>query len=53
MEGKEEELTEVVEWQRRASRIWSEQADAAAVDEAEARFEDDGGAWVRGHREEE
>ena len=28
--------------------LWCEQVDAAADDEAEARFEDDGGARVRG-----
>ena len=39
--GEEEELTEAVERRRHASRIWSEQVDAAAVDEAEARV--DGG----------
>ena len=42
----EEELTEAVEWRRRASEIWSEQVDAAAVDEAEARFDGGGGARV-------
>ena len=33
--------------------LWCEQVDAAADDEAEVRFEDDGGARVRGRREEE
>ena len=33
--------------------LWCEQVDVAADDEAEARFEDDGGARVRGRREEE
>ena len=33
--------------------LWCEQVDAAADGEAEARFEDDGGARVRGRREEE
>ena len=36
-----------------AVELWCEQVDAAADDEAEARFEDDGGARVRGCREEE
>ena len=36
-----------------AVELWCEQVDAAADDEAEARFEDDGGARVRGRREEE
>ena len=44
--------------QRRKQRkgvveLWCEQVDAAANGEAEAEFEDDGGAWVRGRREEE
>ena len=33
--------------------LWCEQVDAAADGEAEARFEDDGSARVRGRREEE
>ena len=33
--------------------LWWEQVDAAADGEAEAEFDDDGGAWVRGRREEE
>ena len=36
-----------------AVELWCEQVDAAADGEAEARFEDDGGARVRGRREEE
>ena len=36
-----------------AVELWCEQVDAAADDEAEARFEDDGGARVRDRREEE
>ena len=52
-EGGEDELTEAVERRRRASRIWSEQVDEAAVDEAEARVDGSGGARVLGRREEE
>ena len=33
--------------------LWCEQVDAAADGKVEARFEDDGGARVRGRREEE
>ena len=33
--------------------LWCEQVDAAANDEAKAKFEDDGGAQVRGRQEEE
>ena len=36
-----------------AVELWCEQVDAAADGEAEARFKDDGSAWVRGRREEE
>ena len=42
----EEELTEAIEGQRRASGIWSAQVDAAAVDEAEVRVDGGGGARV-------
>ena len=38
---------------RRAAELWYEQVDAVADDEAEARLDDDGGAQVRKHREEE
>ena len=51
--GEEEELTESVEWRRCERGVWSRQVDAAANGEAEAEFEDDGGARVRGRREEE
>ena len=42
-------------WKQRkgAVELWCEQVDAVANGEAEARFEDDGGARVRGRREEE
>ena len=42
-------------WKQRkgAVELWCEQVDAVADDEAEAWFEDDGGARVRGRREEE
>ena len=33
--------------------LWCEEVDAAADSKAEAEFEDDGGARVRGRREEE
>ena len=36
-----------------AVELWCEQVDAAANGEAEAEFEDDSGARVRGRREEE
>ena len=50
-EEEEEELTKAVERWRRASGIWYEQVDAAAIDEAEARVAGGGGrARVLGHR---
>ena len=49
----EEELTEAVEWRRRASEIWSEQVDAATKVEAEVKFNDGGGARALGRRKEE
>ena len=52
-EREEEELTKAVEWRKRASGIWYEQVDAAAVDVAEARVDGGGGARVLGRREEE
>ena len=49
----EKDLLQPRKQRKGAVELWCEQVDAAADDEAEARFEDDGGARVRGRGEEE
>ena len=41
------------EWRREAATFWFDQRDAAANDEAGAKFDDGSDARVQGHREEE